>query len=112
MDFDLTREQQELKDGAIRFAREALNDKVIERDRDSVLSRGLVKKCGQFGMQGAAFPERYGGLDLDIVSTIALMEGLGYGCTDAGLIFALNGQMWTVQMPLLSLAPMSRRTVT
>jgi len=101
VDFDLTREQQELKDGAIRFAREELNDKVIERDRDSVLSRELVKKCGQFGMQGAGFPERYGGLDLDIVSTIALMEGLGYGCTDAGLIFALNGQMWTVQMPLL-----------
>ena len=101
MDFDLTREQHELKDGAVRFAREALNDKVIERDRDAVLSRELVKKCGEFGVQGSAFPARYGGLDLDIVSTIALMEGLGYGCKDAGLIFALNGQMWTVQMPLL-----------
>jgi alkylation response protein AidB-like acyl-CoA dehydrogenase len=29
------------------------------------------------------------------------MEGLGYGCKDSGLIFALNGQMWTVQMPIL-----------
>ena len=77
MDFDLTREQHELQDGAVRFAREALNDKIIERDRDAVLSRELVKRCGEFGMQGSAFPERYGGLDLDIVSTIALMEGLG-----------------------------------
>jgi alkylation response protein AidB-like acyl-CoA dehydrogenase len=30
-----------------------------------------------------------------------LMEGLGYGCKDSGLIFAINGQMWTVQMPIL-----------
>src|SRR5574337_1197306 len=29
------------------------------------------------------------------------MEGLGYGCKDSGLIFAINGQMWTVQMPIL-----------
>jgi alkylation response protein AidB-like acyl-CoA dehydrogenase len=29
------------------------------------------------------------------------MEGLGYGCKDSGLIFAINGQMWSVQMPIL-----------
>jgi alkylation response protein AidB-like acyl-CoA dehydrogenase len=29
------------------------------------------------------------------------MEALGYGCKDSGLIFAINGQMWTVQMPIL-----------
>jgi L-prolyl-PCP dehydrogenase len=101
VNFDLTREQEEFRDGAIRFAREALNENVIERDRDAILSRELLKKCGEFGLQGATFPARYGGRDLDIVSTVALMEGLGYGCRDAGLIFALNGQMWTVQMPLL-----------
>jgi alkylation response protein AidB-like acyl-CoA dehydrogenase len=101
VEFDLTRQQVELKEQAIRFAAEALNDGVIERDRDGVLSRPLVKRCGEFGMQGSAFPARYGGRGLDIVSTVAMMEGLGYGCRDAGLIFGLNGQMWTVQMPLL-----------
>jgi hypothetical protein len=28
------------------------------------------------------------------------MEGLGYGCRDNGLIFAMNAQMWSVQMPI------------
>jgi alkylation response protein AidB-like acyl-CoA dehydrogenase len=30
------------------------------------------------------------------------MEGLGYGCRDNGLIFAMNAQMWSVQHPILS----------
>jgi hypothetical protein len=30
------------------------------------------------------------------------MEGLGYGCEDNGLTWALNGQMWSVQEPILS----------
>jgi hypothetical protein len=30
------------------------------------------------------------------------MEGLGYGCRDNGLIFAINAQMWSVQHPILS----------
>jgi hypothetical protein len=30
------------------------------------------------------------------------MEGLGYGCHDNGLIFGINAQMWSVQMPILT----------
>jgi alkylation response protein AidB-like acyl-CoA dehydrogenase len=29
------------------------------------------------------------------------MEGLGYGCRDNGLIFSLNAQMWSIELPLL-----------
>lgn len=101
MDFGLSKEQLEFREGAVRFAREALNDRMIERDKAAVFPRDLAKKCAEFGLQGSAFPERYGGLDLDIFTTMLMVEGLGYGCKDNGLIFALNGQMWTVQMPIL-----------
>jgi alkylation response protein AidB-like acyl-CoA dehydrogenase len=101
MNFEFSEEQLEFKKSAINFAQKALNDEVIERDRDAVFSRELWKKCAEFGIQGSAFPECYGGLNTDIFSTMLLMEGLGYGCKDSGLIFAINGQMWTVQMPIL-----------
>jgi alkylation response protein AidB-like acyl-CoA dehydrogenase len=101
MDFEFTKEQLEFKKSAIRFAQKELNDEMIKRDRDAVFSRELWKKCADFGVQGSAFPERYGGNDADIFSTMLLMEGLGYGCKDSGLIFAINGQMWTVQMPIM-----------
>jgi alkylation response protein AidB-like acyl-CoA dehydrogenase len=102
MDFEFTKEQLEFKQNAIRFAQKVLNEGVIERDRDAVFSRELWKRCANFGIQGSAFPEQYGGNNADILSTVLLMEGLGYGCKDSGLIFAINGQMWTVQMPILS----------
>jgi alkylation response protein AidB-like acyl-CoA dehydrogenase len=101
MDFGFTEEQLAFKKAATRFAQKALNDEMIERDRDGAFSRDLWSKCADFGIQGSAFPQRYGGSDADILSTMLLMEGLGYGCKDSGLIFAINGQMWTVQMPIL-----------
>ena len=101
MNFDFSEEQLEFKKSAIQFAKKELNDEVIDRDRNAVFSRDLWRKCAEFGIQGSAFPEQYGGLNADIFSTMLLMEGLGYGCKDSGLIFAINGQMWTVQMPIL-----------
>jgi alkylation response protein AidB-like acyl-CoA dehydrogenase len=101
MDFKFTDEQISIKKNAVRFARKELNDKIIERDRDGIFPLDLWKKCADFGIQGAAFPQKYGGGELDILSTVLLMEGLGYGCKDSGLIFSINGQMWTVQMPIL-----------
>jgi len=101
VNFDFTEEQLEFKKSAIQFAQKTLNENVIERDRHGTFSRELWKKCADFGIQGSAFPEQYGGLNTDIFSTMLLMEGLGYGCKDSGLIFAINGQMWTVQMPIM-----------
>ncbi len=101
MDFEFSEEQLEFKKSAIRFAQKSLNEGMIERDRNAVFSRELWKKCADFGIQGFSFPERYGGNNADILSTMLLMEGLGYGCKDSGLIFAINGQMWSVQMPIL-----------
>ncbi len=101
MEFGFSEEQIEFRKSAVEFAQKALNDDVIERDRKGTFSRELWKKCAEFGIQGSAFPERYGGLNTDIISTVLLMEGLGYGCKDSGLLFAINGQMWTVQMPIL-----------
>ncbi len=101
MDFEFSEEQLAFKRNAVTFAKKVLNDDVIERDHDGIFSYELWKKCAEFGIQGSAVPEQYGGTGADILSTMLLMEGLGYGCKDNGLIFAMNGQMCTVQMPIL-----------
>lgn len=46
-------------------------------------------------------PTSFGGRGLDISSLIALFEGLGYGGGDAGVLFALAAQIWSVQYPIL-----------
>ena len=100
MDFSWSPDQLELRAAARAFARKSLNGDVIARDRDGTFSRELWSLCADFGIQGLPFPAAYGGGEQDVLTTVLAMESLGYGCRDGGLLFALNAQMWSVQMPI------------
>jgi alkylation response protein AidB-like acyl-CoA dehydrogenase len=100
MDFGVTPEQQAVKDEAARFARNELNEDLGRRDHDHAFSRAAWDKCAAFGIHGLPFPREYGGQEADILTTMLAMEGLGLGCRDSGLIFAINAQMWAVQTPI------------
>jgi alkylation response protein AidB-like acyl-CoA dehydrogenase len=100
MDFSWSEEQLEFKKAVIDFAQKELNEGLVERDRQGELARENWRKCAQFGILGLPFPEEYGGVEADVLTTMLTMEGLGYGCSDNGLIFAMNAQMWSVQMPI------------
>ncbi len=102
MDFSWTEEQLNFKNEVVKFAQKELNGGLIERDRQGELSRENWRKCAQFGILGLAIPEEYGGAGADILTTMLVMEALGYGCRDNGLIFAMNAQMWSVQHPILA----------
>lgn len=100
MDFSWTDEQLAYRKAAVDLGQQ-LNEGLIERDRAGELSRDGWRACARFGLQGLPMPEAYGGAAADILTTMLTMEGLGYGCRDNGLIFAINAQMWSVQMPIL-----------
>ena len=101
MDLSWSKEQLAIKKEVIEFARTELNENVVERDKNSEFSIEDWLKCARFGIQGLCIPEEYGGQGQDLLTTILVLEGLGYGCEDNGLTVALNGQMWSVQEPLL-----------
>ena len=101
MDFELSEEQRELQNGAIEFARKELNDDIIRRDHDEIFSHEGWKACAHFGVQGLPVPAEYGGMGLGISEVIAVMEGLGYGGRDQGLLFSLNAHLWTATLPIL-----------
>ncbi|MEZ4663375.1 MAG: acyl-CoA dehydrogenase family protein, partial [Caldilineaceae bacterium] len=100
VDFAWTEEQLEYKQAAIRFAQNELTAAVTENDRHERFPREQWDKCANFGVLGLPFPEAYGGAEADILTTMLVMEGLGYGGKDNGLLFALNAQMWAVQHPI------------
>ena len=101
MDLELTEEQLQLQNSAAEFARSELNDDIVQRDRDEVFSAQGWKKCAQFGALGLAIPSEYGGIGLGITEVIAVMEGLGYGTHDQGLLFSINAHLWTTSLPIL-----------
>src|SRR5580704_5958648 len=101
MNLELSEEQQHLQNAAIEFARSELNDEIIKRDRDEVFDFDGWKKCARFGAMGLPVPSEYGGMGLGITDVIAVMEGLGYGARDHGLLFSMNAHLWTNVLPIL-----------
>ena len=101
MDFSLTEHQEEFKSSALEFAQLKLNDGVPERDKHNDFSHTGWKACADFGLQGILVPEKYGGLGLDALYYAAIMEGIGQGCKDNGLIFSVNAHILTCILPLL-----------
>jgi alkylation response protein AidB-like acyl-CoA dehydrogenase len=101
MDFSLSAEQRELKAAAIDFARRELNQDLAKREDVGELSLQAWRACAQFGIQGLPVPAELGGGGADILTTVLVMEALGYGCHDNGLIFSLNAQMWSLELPLV-----------
>jgi len=110
MNFEFTADQLELKNSAVRFAQKKLNGDMIARDKAGTFSRELWNACAEFGILSLPFPKSYGGSDCDIITTLLIMEGLGYGCKDSGLLFSLNGQLWTVQMPIFHFGTAAQKT--
>lgn len=101
MDFSFTREQHELREAIIAFARTSLADDLIARDREGTFARDLWRRSAEFGIQGLPFPVELGGSGQDILTAVMAMDALGYGCRDGGLLFGISAQMWSVQMPIL-----------
>ena len=98
---DLSEDQEKLQDAAVEFARTSLGGDMIARDREAHFDRDAWKRCAEFGVLGMPIPQEYGGLGLGLSELLAVMEGLGRGTRDQGLLFSLNAHLWTNSIPIL-----------
>jgi alkylation response protein AidB-like acyl-CoA dehydrogenase len=102
VDFSLSADQRELTEAAADFARKELNHDLQKREDAGEFPRDAWRACAKFGILGLPVPAELGGTDTDILTTALVMEALGYGCQDNGLLFSLNAQMWSVELPLVA----------
>lgn len=106
MNFSLTDQQIALVESAKKFATENLGQNMLERDaRGAVDKQDWFKdwqKAADFGVFAMNIPKEYGGNALDTLSSVLIMEAIGYGCGDNGLTLGLTGQLWAVQEPVVS----------
>ena len=101
MDFSFTDIQVEARQTVIEQARSNLGSSLAEDDRVGRFDRRSWKSVAEMGLFAAIVPTEYGGSGLDLMTTVLMLEGLGYGCRDNGLTLAVNSQIWTVEEPLL-----------
>lgn len=100
MEFCWTDDQQRLRQGAVDFARQRLADQVIERDRNATFPRELWEACAEFGLQGMMVPPEWEGAGQDLLSAVAVLEGIGYGALDNGLVFSVTAHAASCEGPL------------
>ncbi|SDR22494.1 acyl-CoA dehydrogenase family protein [Thermostaphylospora chromogena] len=89
---DWTSDQIELRAELSRWS-EALNADHLERDERGEFSWEAWKLIRRTGILALPFPERWGGLGQDLLTTMYVLEGLGEICRDGGLSFSVTTSM-------------------
>jgi len=101
MDFSLTEQQIAIKKDAVDFAQNELaSDPRWEYPMDG-FQQGDWDKCAKKGILGWLAPKNLGGAGYDTLTYMIGMEGLGYGCNNNGLLFAINAHILSVQMDVI-----------
>ncbi|MEH7691665.1 acyl-CoA dehydrogenase family protein, partial [Bacillus velezensis] len=88
MNFQLTKEQQMVREMVRDFAKNEIAPKAHEVDQSSVFPIDTFKKIGELGLLGIPFPEEYGGAGGDTISYAAAVEEIGKACGSTGLSYA------------------------
>ena len=92
MDFDLTEEQQLIRETARTFCDREIAPHAREWDRTERMDLGIVAKLAEIGFLGCALPEEHGGMGLDTVSYCVVMEELGRADSSVrGIVSVNNG---------------------
>jgi alkylation response protein AidB-like acyl-CoA dehydrogenase len=92
VDFDLTEEQQLIRETARAFCDREIVPHARDWDRSERMDRGVVAKLAEIGFLGCALPEAHGGMGLDTVSYCVVMEELGRADSSVrGIVSVNNG---------------------
>ena len=81
MDFDLSDEQQLIRETARDFTDKEIVPRARENDRNRHFDTELVRKIADQGYLGAIVPQEYGGAGLDYLTYAIVVEEIGRGCS-------------------------------
>ena len=93
MNFELTEEQQLVQQMARDFAKNEVEPKARELDREASWPSDLVNRMGELGLMGVAIPEEHGGAGADNVSYALAMEEIARACASTSVIMSVNNSL-------------------
>lgn len=88
MNFELTKEQQMLKEMVKDFAEKEIKPHAQHLDETSEFRYETFQKMAELGLLGIPFPEEYGGVGGDTISYAIAVEEIGKACGGTGLSYA------------------------
>lgn len=93
MHFELSEEQQMIRQAARDFAQNELKPGVIERDEHQKFPAEQVKKMGELGFLGMMVDPKYNGGGMDTVSYVLVMEELSKVDASASVVVSVNNSL-------------------
>ena len=93
MDFNLTDEQEMLRDTLRQFAENELKPKAEHYDRTHEFPMEHIKKLGELGIMGIVYPEEYNGAGMDYVSYAIAVEEISRGDAATGTIVSAHNSL-------------------
>ncbi|MFN3372671.1 MAG: acyl-CoA dehydrogenase [Chloroflexus sp.] len=93
MEFQLSEDQQMLRDMVRQFVEKEAKPTVAERDEHAIWPTDLVRKMGELGLMGVAVSEEYGGAGMDYVSYAIVIEELSRVDASLGVIASVNNSL-------------------
>ncbi|RZF23301.1 acyl-CoA dehydrogenase [Halobacteriovorax vibrionivorans] len=80
MNFELTSEQKEIRELAMKFARNEMMPKAGEFDEKAQMPMDILKQAWELGLVNTCIPAEYGGAGFTTIDSMIITEALAYGC--------------------------------
>lgn len=93
MHFELSEEQQMIRQAARDFAQNELKPGVIERDEHQKFPAEQVKTMGELGFLGMMVDPKYNGGGMDTISYVLVMEELSKVDASASVVVSVNNSL-------------------
>ena len=90
MSYQLTEEQQMLKDTVSRIAKEQIAPGAVLRDEEAKFPWDMVKLLRENALFGADFPEKYGGSEMGLFSLCLVIEEIAKVCASTSVILLVH----------------------
>jgi alkylation response protein AidB-like acyl-CoA dehydrogenase len=99
MDFELGKEQQEVRERAAVFADREVAPRAAEWDREARFPAEVFEKLSQAGFMGLCVPEEHGGGGTDFLTYVLLLEEISRADAGVGVTLAVHTSAGT--LPIL-----------
>ncbi|MGH7272851.1 MAG: acyl-CoA dehydrogenase family protein, partial [Nitrospiria bacterium] len=93
MDFQLTQEQEMVRQMVQGFVEKEVRPVASGMDHEGQFPRDLVKKLAALGLMGAYIPPEYGGAGMDLVSYVIALEEISKAWASLGIIMTVNNSL-------------------
>jgi acyl-CoA dehydrogenase len=90
MNFELTQDQKDMQEMAMKFAKNELMPVAAKYDEEGTFPKEEFKKAWELGLINTCIPAEYGGAGFSEVEAVMIGETMAYGCMGINTSFMAN----------------------